>query len=634
MDPLPNPPAEPEPAPQIVEPPHTPGQVIGPNATTGDGLITPQMQPTAPDSQDPVVGPTLPEQNELSVSGEANERPMAVVFPGQGTNSVINGQIIGQNDAGKSPLKRMGRRSMLIMLLVPLLLLGGSAAAYFGYVLPNKPANIWAKALINTGKGYDKLASYSESQLSGKTKGVTIKGSYKVSGSIAADGTFEGSSDADNGEFTASLSATGVKVNLDTRIIKSAAGSPDIYFKLDGLQGIGTLFGGAGSQYENALNGINGNWYFVDHTLFDQYAKGANSSLQISQSDVHSVLKAIGDASKQNVFTSDTSKMAFTVKQNVGKENQDGRSVYHFKAAINKDNLKTYVKNLCTNLEASNLKKFFNNDSKQVGSTLGCDTADTAIANFKDGRTADVWVDMHTKLIHKVRFIDPNNKDNYFDVGQDYQGGDVLPFSLGFHSKDSGLTSDGTISLSLNMKTNSLIVKGSARDSGTDSTSGSIDFTVSPNSSKVKVDKPANAKTLIQLLNDVGFGDFFGAGGSSTSAADTTRRTDLNILATQAEVYYTDSGYYPSLTQFNDPTWRATNMKGFDGTALKDPAGTVSKLGAAPAAHIYSYQALPAGCDNVKVNCTDYTLTATLDDGSTYVKQALSADTGPPTVLN
>src|SRR6266404_1301710 len=317
MDPISNPPTEPEIPPHIVEPPHAPGQVIGPTAG-GDGLITPQMQPTPQVPQDSAVNPTPPGQNELSMPTQANERPMAVVLPGQATNSVINGQIVGQNDTHNSPLKRISKRPLLILVLTPLLLLGGSAAAYFGYVLPNKPANVWAKALTNTGKGYDKLSQYAQSQFGGTSKGVAIKGTYKISGAVAADGSFEGNSDGDNGEFTASLSATGVKVNLDTRIIKSATSSPDIYFKADGIQGIGTLFGGAGSQYEKALNGINGNWYFIDHSLFDQYAKGANTSLQVSQSDVKSVLNAIGDASKQNVFTSDESKMAFKVKQNVG----------------------------------------------------------------------------------------------------------------------------------------------------------------------------------------------------------------------------------------------------------------------------------------------------------------------------
>jgi hypothetical protein len=622
MDPLPNPPAEPEPvAPHIVEPPHTPGQVIGPTAVAGADITPPQPLNSMP-----------PEPSELTVPADVGERPTAVVMPGQATNSVINGQIIGQNDTAQSVRKNVSKRPLLIFILAPLLLLGGSAAAYFGYVLPNKPANVWAKALTNTGKGYDKLSQYAQGQLSGTSKGVAIKGTYKLSGFIAADGSFEGNSDGDNGEFTASLSATGVKVNLDTRIIKSATGSPDIYFKLDGLQGIGTLFSGAGSQYEKALNGVNGSWYFIDHTLFDQYAKGANTSLQISQSDVKSVLNAVGDASKQNVFTSNQSKMAFKVKQNIGKEKQDNRSVYHYKASVDKANLKDYVSTLCTNLKASSLKKFFNGDANATASALGCDGAATAVGNFDENRTADVWVDLHTKLIHKIRFTDTKNKNNYFDISQDYQGGDNFPFSISSQSKSGTVTTTSSLKLTLNMKTNTLTADGNTSDGTSGGSSANINFTVSPNSTKVKVDKPANAKTLVQLLNDVGFGDLFS--GSQTAAADTERKTDINSLRTQAEVYYTDSGHYPTLAQFNDPTWRAANMKGFDDAALQDPAGTVSKLGAAPTAHIYAYQALPAGCDNVKVQCTDYTLTATLDDGSAYAKQSLNADTGPATVLN
>lgn len=618
MEPIPSqPPSAPLPQnePDPVNTMHPAGQVIAPS-----GIVV--SEPPAPPAAAPE--PEAPPG-----------RPVVI-----GSGPIISAETYTNSppeiiSANSQPAKRrLLKKPVLIAGLTTLVLLGGSAAAYFGYYVPNKPQNVWSRALVNTGKGYDKLAEYSQNQFGAKAGGVSLKGSYKITGLAVADGTFEGKSDSSNGEFTGSLSASGVKVNLDTRIIKSASGSPDIYFKIDGLKGIGTLFSGAGSQYEKALNGIDGSWYFIDHTLFDQYASGANSSLQITQDDVHSVLKAVGDASKQNVFTNDPAKMAFSVKQNIGKEKQDGRNVYHYKAAVNKENLKQYVSALCDNLKNSNLKKFFNGDSKQVTSALGCDTANTAVANFDDKRTADVWVDLRTKLIHKVRFTDTNNKDNYFDVGQDYQGGDNFPFNLSFHSKSSGTTTTGDINLGLNMKTNTLNVKGSVKDNGADNLGGSLDFSVSPNSSKVNVEKPANAKTLIQLLNDFGFSDFFSGAGTGSNAADTERKTEINALHGQIEAYDAQNGFYPMLANINDPAFRAKNFAGLDAATLQDPSGSTAKLGASPAAHIYSYQALPAGCDNLKTKCTDYTLTATLDSGGTYVKQALNFDPGLPTTLN
>src|ERR1700746_3988244 len=109
MEPKPDLPAEPEPAPHVAEQPHTPGQVIGPTAMLGGNIVPPEMQPT-PD--EPALNIGKPGSSELTMPSDSGERPMAVVFPGQGTSSVINGQIIGQNDTAKSPLKRMGKRPM------------------------------------------------------------------------------------------------------------------------------------------------------------------------------------------------------------------------------------------------------------------------------------------------------------------------------------------------------------------------------------------------------------------------------------------------------------------------------------------------------------------------------------------
>jgi hypothetical protein len=276
MEPSPifqNSPAESDSAPALIA---DPGQVI--------------LPPTAGQNVEPVA--TAQTDRPINVGGSVLPEGQAVlpqVIPAGGAIS-------------KPPRGGFFKKLLVIALAAILLLAGGSAAAYFGYYVPNKPENIWSKALTNTGKGYDKLTQYTTSQFGSQSKGVKLDGTFKSTGSIAADGSFSGVSDGDNGEFTASLSATGLKVNLDAREIKSAAGSPDFYFKLDGLQGIGTLFGGAASQYEKTLNGINGSWYFVDHTFFDQYAKGTNTSLQISQNDVRSVLSAVGSAGKQILF--------------------------------------------------------------------------------------------------------------------------------------------------------------------------------------------------------------------------------------------------------------------------------------------------------------------------------------------
>ncbi len=113
--------------------------------------------------------------------------------------------------------------------------------------------------------------------------------------------------------------------------------------------------------------------------------------------------------------------------------------------------------------------------------------------------------------------------------------------------------------------------------------------------------------------------------GIQQKARDTERKTDINAIASHLEAFNAQSGRYPTLANANDSTFRSANMKGLDSAALQDPKGAAQTLVAAPAANSYAYAVTPAGCDNAaNGDCTQYTLTATLEAGGTYVKQSLN----------
>jgi prepilin-type N-terminal cleavage/methylation domain-containing protein len=114
--------------------------------------------------------------------------------------------------------------------------------------------------------------------------------------------------------------------------------------------------------------------------------------------------------------------------------------------------------------------------------------------------------------------------------------------------------------------------------------------------------------------------------GIQQKARDTERRTDINALQSHVEAYFAENGKYPSLANFNDASWRSTNMKGLDGAALADPKNASSQqLCGSTSANCYGYTVSPANCDNgTNGDCTGYTLTATLETGGTYSKQSLN----------
>jgi type II secretory pathway pseudopilin PulG len=107
---------------------------------------------------------------------------------------------------------------------------------------------------------------------------------------------------------------------------------------------------------------------------------------------------------------------------------------------------------------------------------------------------------------------------------------------------------------------------------------------------------------------------------------NTQRQNDINSLRREMETYYSQYNKYPTLADVNNPTWRATYMANLDKEALRDPDSSSYLLAAKPGKNVYSYAvASTAGkpCDDVKTICTQYTLTATLAGGGTYVENNL-----------
>ena len=124
--------------------------------------------------------------------------------------------------------------------------------------------------------------------------------------------------------------------------------------------------------------------------------------------------------------------------------------------------------------------------------------------------------------------------------------------------------------------------------------------------------------------------------GIQAKARNGKRSTDIQAVQTQLEAFYSQNNYYPSLTDLNSATWRATNMKSLEKGALVDPSTNCDPavasncVAAAPALKIYSYavsDSSGATCEATDTNCAQYTLTAsyegTVNNQTTYVKKNL-----------
>ena len=111
-------------------------------------------------------------------------------------------------------------------------------------------------------------------------------------------------------------------------------------------------------------------------------------------------------------------------------------------------------------------------------------------------------------------------------------------------------------------------------------------------------------------------------GSAPARARDTTRKTDINSVATQLEAYYVDNSNYPA----GPGDLTVANLEGVSEEALTDEDGDTLQAAAVTNELEYRYQTLPAGCDNSATDCEQFTLTTFLeeDDSGSYVKDSLN----------
>lgn len=114
--------------------------------------------------------------------------------------------------------------------------------------------------------------------------------------------------------------------------------------------------------------------------------------------------------------------------------------------------------------------------------------------------------------------------------------------------------------------------------------------------------------------------------GVQRRARNTERETDVKAVHGHVEAFYANNGYYPGLTgNLNTDSWVQTNMPGLDVDSLRAPNQTGNTVvGTGGTVDNYVYAATGCSGTSPSEQCTGYTLTANLEGGGTYDKQALN----------
>ncbi|HEY5442516.1 MAG TPA: prepilin-type N-terminal cleavage/methylation domain-containing protein [Candidatus Saccharimonadales bacterium] len=108
--------------------------------------------------------------------------------------------------------------------------------------------------------------------------------------------------------------------------------------------------------------------------------------------------------------------------------------------------------------------------------------------------------------------------------------------------------------------------------------------------------------------------------GIQAKARNSKRQSDVKSLQTQLEAFFSQNGYYPSLTDMNGSTWLSTNMKSLDQNALIDPSNpsqSKTLVAGDGTAKSYAYKVTQSdgstSCESDDTTCAKYTLTATYE---------------------
>lgn len=427
-----------------------------------------------------------------------------------------------QPTSANTGLKRIKKRysvAMLAGIAGVVVLLGGSAGAYFGVYAPNQPENVWKTAMNRTGRGLQGLSKSAASQ-NQSAKSNSLSGSFKVdSADFKTDGSYEYAYDEKNANLKLDVGAVTSRITVEAKIVDSPnSESPDVYFKGTGLKGFDSILG---SEYGSMLNQIDGQWYVIDHTLIDNLAGDATGSSQgsditLTQEELAKIYTLFGQVSKEYLFTTNESKAVPKVVKSLGKETQDGRSVHHFVVGLDKQHTKDYVNALVDAMDTTAINKLLS--GKKIRDATDVVGLLSSIDRLKESDTIDVYVDAKTKLVRTIRIYDESDKDKktYIDLGLHYTGGDDYPFVMQLYDNGSLLLN---AKATLNNKNNTL--KGDIHyelpaSAAMDKITVDVTFASASSQNELKVEKPSSAKSVNELLSGLD-----GLGGSSVSPTST-----------------------------------------------------------------------------------------------------------------
>lgn len=346
------------------------------NTQTGTQLHAsePLQQPTVSTSETSVPATSYP---------AAGQTPQIVVGSGGLENSVWQ-----QPEQSNAKQKKKSLKLPLIILAAVIILGAGSAAAYFGVIVPNQPQNVLQAALINSVK--ENYISYNGS-LSSSTN--SSSGSSSAISGLAGKLDFNGQEDTvhKSADVNLALTISGVSVNAELRYLNQ-----NVYIKFGDLSNLVTLANGIdptiGTQAQAVSSMLSNKWIEIDSTLLNQ--AGVNCYLNQNVSLSNNEIKQVGMLYQKNQFLTIKSSKSTVL---------NGQPSEMFNLVVNDD-------------KAANFLNGTNQlPSVQQYNKCGKSTSNTSTVH-SDHKTIplSLWVDKNSRTVSKIsiNYLDKSGGTN------------------------------------------------------------------------------------------------------------------------------------------------------------------------------------------------------------------------------
>lgn len=579
-------------------PPASPGGVIKPAGAENNFGTAPQPDVPAADTQKP------PEPINNPQRGSQPTPPGYEIFPSD------------SNTPHPSPKRGFLSKKLLLIVLpfILVLLIGGYI---FGFYIPNKPENVYKTGLDRSGDALEVLVSKATEQATyDKFKATEITGAMdmnfdqqNVSGNFRAKYT-ESKLDSDfNLSFPSSES--GDQFDLGFSLLSSKAEGkefPDAYLNLRGIEAFGADFILPGiSKYDGKWLAVSSDYFQLladEYGLEPEEQQGNTEDLPTFE-EISSTIRSFYDVTNEYVFTSNPQKAVLENRQYLGKEKVDGTDTFHYEVGVNKENARAYCeavsKVLLDSTAATRFMGLSDEEVEQEKQRIGEDCQKDS-EDIKDDQTFEMWIDSKYKLIKKIRIYSDDDKTAYYELGQNYDGGDEISLFLSYTTNPEGFNAKVTFTTDLNTAESSGELTFSGGEES-DKYDGTVTLSAKPLTEDFEVKRPDGAVDIEKFLKEVGINPeelagFYG--GTQSKAKDAEVKSNVNAIYSHIEVYFAENAVYPTKSQLNDQSWQASNLTGFNADFLSG----------------VEYD--PSDCNDD--GCLKYTLSAKLSDGSTFEK--------------